>query len=107
MRYMIRFEATAEAGTKVDHSPGGPGAAIGKILEIFKPESVYVSVFKRELFMVVSSDDPALLSEGAHAIALIAGGVPEVTPVLTGDEATAVLPGAIATAVQAARELGL
>lgn len=34
MRYMIRFEASIDAGGRVDRSAGGAGAAIGKILEM-------------------------------------------------------------------------
>ncbi|MBI2767738.1 MAG: hypothetical protein HYX53_17720 [Chloroflexi bacterium] len=106
MRYMVRFEASIEQGAKVDGSPGGAGAAIGKILELFKPESFYVSVFKRELTMIVNSDDLAALSEAAHVVQLVAGANLEVTPVMTADEAMAILPPAITRAVAAARELG-
>ena len=107
MRYMIRFQASIESGARVDRSAGGAGPAIGKILELLKPEAFYVSVFKRELFMVVDSDDPAMLSEAAHVIQLVAGTNPEVTPIMTGDETMAVLPKAVANAVATAKALGL
>ena len=107
MRYMVRFEASIEGGGKVDRSAGGAGPAIGRILELLKPETFYVSVFKREIFMIVNSDDPAMLSEAAHAIQLVAGANPEVTPIMTGDEAMAILPKAIANAVNTAKALGL
>lgn len=107
MRYMVRFEASIEAGGKIDRSAAGAGGAIGKILELLKPEVFYVSVFKRELFLVVNSDDPAVLSEAAHLIQLLAGSNPEVTPVMTGEETMKILPKAISNAVKTGATLGL
>jgi hypothetical protein len=103
---MVRLEASLEQGANVDRSPGGAGTAIGKVLELLKPETFYVSVFKRELFMVVNTEDVALLSEAAHAIQLIAGCNPEVTPIMTGDEAMMILPQAVASATKTAEALG-
>jgi hypothetical protein len=107
MRYLIRFEASIEAGGKVDRSASGAGAAIGKILDLLKPEAFYVSVFRRELFMIVNNDDPAILSEAAHLIQLVGGSNPEVTPIMTGEQTMAILPKAIANAVKTASALGL
>ena len=107
MRYLIRFEASMEAGGKVDRSPGGAGAAIGRILDLLKPESFYVSVFKRELFMIVNNNDAALLAEAAHAVELIAGANLDVTPILTGEEAMTILPKALGNALATAKSLGL
>jgi hypothetical protein len=107
MRYLIRFEASIEAGGKVDRSTGGAGAAIGKILDLLKPETFYVSVFKREMFMIVNSNDPALLAEAAHAVQLVAGANLEVTPIMTGAEAMAILPKALGNALDLAKSLGL
>jgi hypothetical protein len=107
MRYLIRFEASMEAGGKVDRSTGGAGAAIGKILDLLKPETFYVSVFKREMFMIVNSNDPALLAEAAHAVQLVAGANLEVTPIMTGEEAMAILPKALGKALDIAKSLGL
>ena len=107
MRYMIRFEASIEAGNKVDRSPGGPGAAIGSILGLLKPEAFYVSVFKREIFMIINSDSAAMLSEAAHLIQLVAGCNPEVTPIMTSEEAMALLPVAVPNAVNTTKSLGL
>jgi hypothetical protein len=106
MRYMIRFEVTAAAGEKIDRS-AGPGQAIGKLLELLKPEAFYVSVFKRELFIVVDNNDPAVLGEAAHIIQLIGGTSPEVTPVMSGEETMRVLPAAIQNAVNTVKGLGL
>jgi hypothetical protein len=107
MRYLIRFEASMEAGGKVDRSKGGPGAAIGSILELAKPETFYVSVFRRELFMIVNTDDMAMLSELAHTIELVAGSNPEFTPIMTSDEAMKMLPGVIERSVKRASALGV
>ena len=107
MRYLIRFEASMEAGGKVDRSPGGAGATIGKILDLLKPETFYVSVFKREMFMIVNSNDPALLAEAAHAVQLVAGANLEVTPIMTGAEAMAILQKALGNALDLAKSLGL
>ena len=107
MRYLLRFEATVEAGNRIDRSPGGAGAAIGKILELLKPETFFVSVFKREIFMIVNTDDAAVLSEAAHLVLMVAGTNFEVTPITTAEETMAFLPGAIGNAVKATAALGL
>jgi hypothetical protein len=107
MRYLMRFEASMEAGGRVDRSTGGAGAAIGKILNLLKPETFYVSVFRREMFMIVNSNDPALLAEAAHAVQLVAGANLEVTPIMTGEEAMAILPKALGHALDLAKSLGL
>jgi hypothetical protein len=104
MRYMLRFEASIEAGDKVDTSSGA-AAGIGTILELLKPEAFWVSIFKRELFMVVNTDDTALLSEAAHVVLLVAGTNMEVTPIMTGEEAMGVLPAAIQRAVETAKKI--
>ena len=107
MRYLMRFEASSEAGGRVDRSAGGAGAAIGRILELLKPETFYVSVFKRELIMIVNSNDLALLTEAAHVVQLVAGANLEVTPILTGEEAMAILPKALGKALDTAKSLGI
>ena len=107
MRYLMRFEASSEAGGRVDRSAGGAGSAIGRILELLKPETFYVSVFKRELIMIVNSNDLALLTEAAHVVQLVAGANLEVTPILTGEEAMAILPKALGKALDTAKSLGL
>jgi hypothetical protein len=107
MRYLMRFEASMEAGGRVDRSTGGAGVAIGRILELVKPETFYVSVFRRELFMIVNSNDPAMLTEAAHVVQLVAGTNLEVTPIMTGEEAMAILPKALGNALDLAKSLGL
>ncbi|HTM43746.1 MAG TPA: DUF3303 family protein [Polyangiaceae bacterium] len=106
MRYLIRFEASLEAGSKIDRRPGGPGPAIGTILELAKPETFFVSVTRRELYMVVNTDDAALLGEIVHVIMMIGDCNPEVTPVMTGDDAMKILPGVIERSSKAAAALG-
>lgn len=107
MRYLLHFEATNEAGGKIDRSPGGAGAAIGKVLELLKPETFYVSVFRRELFIIINTDDIAVLSEAAHVIQLVSGTSPDVTPIMTANEAMTLLEPTIENAVKTTRELGL
>jgi hypothetical protein len=107
MRYMVRFEVSIEAGSKIDRSNGGADPVIGKLLELLKPETFYVSIFKRELFVIVNTEDTALLSEAAHLIHLIGGTNAEVTPIMTPNETMAILPGAIGNAVKTAVSLGL
>jgi hypothetical protein len=97
---MIRWEASIEAGGRIDRSKDGAGPAIGRVLDLLKPEAFYVSVFKREMFMVVNCDDPA------HLIFLVAGTNPEVTAIMTGEQAMTHLPKAIANAASATAALG-
>jgi hypothetical protein len=104
MRYLIKVAVTNAAGEKIDRS-SGPAAAIGAVLQCLKPETFYVSVFRREVFAIANSDDVAMLSEAAHMISLISGGDAEVTPIMTADEAMQILPAATQRAVKAVAAL--
>jgi len=59
------------------------------------------------MFMIVNSHDPAMLAEAAHAVQLVAGANLEVTPIMTGEEAMAILPKALGNALDMAKSLGL
>lgn len=48
-----------------------------------------------------------MLSEAAHLIQLVAGTSPDVTPVMTGNEAMVILPPTIDSAVKATTAMGL
>lgn len=107
MRYLLSFEASLEAGSRIDRSAGGADGAIAKILEAIKPETFYVSVFKRQMFCIVNTDDVARLSEAAHVVHLVTGCNLEVIPIMSSEDAMAILPGAVGRAVKTAADLGL
>jgi hypothetical protein len=48
-----------------------------------------------------------MLTEAAHAVQLVAGANLEVTPIMTGEEAMAILPKALGNALATAKSLGL
>jgi Domain of unknown function (DUF3303) len=104
MRYLIKVAVTNAAGERIDRG-AGPGVGIGLVLQALKPETFYVSVFRREVFAIADCDDLAVLSEAAHMISLISGADPEVTPIMTADEAMKILPDATARAVKAVAAL--
>jgi hypothetical protein len=98
MKHMIRMQITAHAGHDLEFTrPGGPGPVIGRFVERFKPESLYMSPARRELFMVceLSATDMAeLMIAGSE----IAGQYPEFIPVIEGKEFGAVVGKALPAA---------
>lgn len=86
MKHMIRMHVTPHAGHDLEFNrSGGPGPVIGRIVERFKPESLYMSPARRELFMVCELT-PADMAELMIAGTEIAGQYPEFIPVVEGKE---------------------
>jgi hypothetical protein len=52
MKHMVRMQLTPQAGRDIEARPGGPGPVMGRLIERFKPEVVYMSPARRELFAV-------------------------------------------------------
>jgi hypothetical protein len=52
MKHMVRMQLTPQAGRDIEARPGGPGPVMGRLIERFKPEIVYMSPARRELFAV-------------------------------------------------------
>jgi hypothetical protein len=79
------MKVTEEAGHKLESKPGGPGPVMGRLLERFKPECVYMGPTRRQLFMVCDlsvADMAELMMAGTE----IAGEYPTFHPVIDGKD---------------------
>ena len=101
MRHMVHYIVTPEAGLKIEARPGGPGPVVGRLVERFKPEAMYLCPVRRECWMVVDLPTPADMAEMMIAIVGFAGAYPEIMPVMTGQEFGPV----VAKAMPAARKI--
>jgi hypothetical protein len=97
MKYMVRMSLTPQAGHDIEFRPGGPGPVIGRLLERFKPEVVYMGPARRELFAVCELST-ADMTEFMIAGCEIAGQYPEFIPVIEGKEFGAIVGKAIPAA---------
>ncbi len=97
MKHMIRMQLTAQAGHDIEARTGGPGPVMGRLLERFKPEVVYMSPARREIFMVCELNTGDM-AEFMIAGCAIAGQYPEFVPVMDGKEFGAVVGKAIPAA---------
>lgn len=94
MKHLVRMPITPQAGHDLEARPGGPGPVVGRLVERFKPEAVYMCPARRELFLVcdlTSADMAELMIAGGQ----LAGQYPEFIPVLEGKEFGAVIGKAI------------
>jgi hypothetical protein len=85
MKYMIRTQVTPQAGKDIEARPGGPGPVVGRMVERFKPEAVYMCPARREMFMVCELN-PTDMAEYMISASAIAGQYPEFIPVIEGKE---------------------
>jgi hypothetical protein len=97
MKHMVRISITPQAGHDIESRPGGPGPIIGRLVERFKPEAVYMSPARREIFMVVNLD-AADMGELMIAGTTLGGQHPEFIPVVEGKEFGALIGKALPAA---------
>jgi hypothetical protein len=97
IKHMVRMQLTPQAGHDIEARPGGPGPVMSRLIERFKPEMVYMSPARRELF-VVCDLNPADMAELMIAGCQVAGQYPEFIPVIDGKEFGAIVGKAIPAA---------
>src|SRR5262245_16964815 len=100
MKHLVQLKGTPEAGLRMEARPGGPGAVVARLIERFKPEVVYMSPGRREVFLVCElspADMTELLIAGSH----IAGQHPDFIPIVDAREFGAI----VAQAMPAAKKL--
>jgi hypothetical protein len=98
MKYMVELSLTAQAGNEIEQRPGGPGPIVGRLLEEFKPEQVYMTLSERTIYMVCDLDTPAKTAALMITGANIGGQYPKLTPVIPGKDFGATVEKAIGTA---------
>jgi len=52
MRFSATIEVSPATGARMDAEPGGPGPAIRQLMEQFRPDSCWVALDRRALFVV-------------------------------------------------------
>ncbi len=85
MKHLVHIQVTPQAGQAFGTRPGGPGAIVGRLVERFKPETVYLSPARQALFLVCDlspADMAELMIAGCH----FAGQHPDFIPVITGKD---------------------
>ncbi|MCC6995969.1 MAG: hypothetical protein IT370_15275 [Deltaproteobacteria bacterium] len=94
MKHLVQIQITTQAGVELEARPGGPGAVIGRIVDRFKPEAVYMSPAHRAIYLVcdLTTSDMAELMLVSHRFA---GQNPVFTPVIEGKEFGAMLGKAL------------
>ena len=101
MKYMVHFEVTPEAGTKIEGLPGGPGPVVKRIMDRFKPEATYFAMSRRACWWAIDLDTPGDVGELMIALTDLVGGYPEFIPVVPGAD----FGGIIEKALPAAKKL--
>lgn len=94
MKYLVEMPVSPDAGKAIEARPGGPGPIIGRMIERFKPEAVYLATTRRVIYMIVDLDDEASMLELTIAHADLAGAYPSFTPLVTADAFPAVIGAA-------------
>jgi len=82
MRYLIRFQATVEAGVKLDQA-GGPQQLFSYITERYRPECFYVNPSQRECYLVADIADVSDMTEMMLVVSRKCGKHPDFIPVAT------------------------
>ncbi len=101
MRYLVRVEPSWEAANKLDSGPEGPGPLFGYIAQRFRPEAHYCETGKRAAWWVIDFASAEAITELTHLCVAKAGCHPELTAVMTGDEAARAIPAAMLAARKA------
>lgn len=97
MKHLVQIKFTEQAGHALEKRPGGPGPCIGRLIERFKPEAVYMSPSQRATYMVCDLE-PADMAELMLAGSALAGRIPDFIPVVSGGEFSALAGKATAAA---------
>ena len=83
MKYMITVEFTMETGNRYRDDPA-MRRELEALFERTKPETLYVGLIKRVIFMVVDTEEPAVLGDIHTTLTHLADAAPECHPVVPG-----------------------
>ena len=97
MKHLVQIHVTPQAGLDLEDRPGGPGPVIGRVVERFKPEAVYMSPAQRALFLVCELS-PADMAELMATATRFAGQHPTFIPVIDGKDFGSVVGAAMPAA---------
>jgi len=86
MKFHVTIEVTPAQGTKMDALPGGPGPMIGHLVQRFRPESFYVALDRRAMFLVIDFPGEKEMGEFMAYVSSRWDTYPEMTPVVAGSE---------------------
>lgn len=100
MRYLVEATLTPERGKQVE-AAGGPGPAIGHLMERFHPEAAYVGLTRRVALLVADLQRPEDMAKLTVYLTNFAGQNPIYTAVLPINSAAAALGAAISNVASA------
>ena len=104
MRYVVHAEVPAEIGNRLERE-GDPFSKLTPIFDRFKPESVYFGMARRELFIVVTLNEPMELGELTVSLCQLLGAYPNIHPVITLTDMQAADPGQMKAVMERVRRL--
>ena len=82
MLYMVEVQASMERGNEID-SKDGPGPVFAYIVERFKPQAIYGTPTRRQIFMVVELADETETAELMYVLTWFSGAEPKFTPIMS------------------------
>ena len=83
MKYMITVEFTMATGNRYREDPS-MRRELEALFERTRPESLYVGLIRRVVYMVVDTEDPAVLGDIHTTLTHLADAAPECHPVVPG-----------------------
>jgi hypothetical protein len=81
MLYLVELHPTIEVGDRVDAGEG-PGPMIAKITERFRPQAFYGNPTRRQGFMIVELETPAMMAELMYVLTWWLKTEPVFTPLM-------------------------
>ena len=101
MHFLVTITPTNDAANALDAGPGGPGPLFTWVADRYKPVAFWVAAGARSASWIIDVTDAGQLHELVHVAARKAATVPELTPIIMGDEAASTIPAAIEVAATA------
>ena len=83
MKYFVQIDVGIEQGNHMERS-GGPGPMMGRFIETFEPEALFMALDRRAMFMIADLDEIKMAQVMAVA-AHMGGNYPTVVPVAAAD----------------------
>jgi hypothetical protein len=100
MKHLVQVQLTSQDSEGLSVRHGGPVAFVGRLVERFAPEAVYMSPARRACFLVCDLE-PRDMAELMLAGSQFSGQVPDFIPVIAGSQFADI----VATAHSGAKKL--
>lgn len=82
MRFAATIEISTDTGARMDAQPGGPGPAIRQLMKQFRPDSCWVALDRRALFVVADFPSEKEIAAFMAFVSARFETYPDMTPVV-------------------------